>query len=85
MAIRLIEIHRGHLKVQVNDKVATIYGEGLLPVNGSLPANYLLYLNTFKNWNAPFEHLDIDEKAKKEIIAFLNVEGTKRGWHFIIE
>lgn len=45
--IRLVEIHRGNVKVQVDDRVATINGEGLLPVNGRLPANYLLYLNTF--------------------------------------
>lgn len=69
--IRLVEIHRGHVKVQVDDRVATINGEGLLPVNGRLPANYLLYLNTFKKWDALFEHLEIDGKIKNEIIDFL--------------
>ncbi len=83
--IRLVEIHRGHVKVQVDDRVATINGEGLLPVNGRLPANYLLYLNTFKKWDALFEHLEIDGKIKNEIIDFLKEEGAKSGLVFIME
>lgn len=47
----IIEIHRGHVRLEVAGKIITIEGESYLPRYGS--PDFVAYRNTIRCWDAP--------------------------------
>lgn len=73
----IIEITRGHICLKVDNKTIRIAGEGLLSKKGQ--PNYIVYLNSIKKWDPPFDNEIIDEKTKEKIIEKIKVETKEKG------
>jgi hypothetical protein len=58
-----------YIKVEIDDKTVKIQGEML--VNG-----FVAFLDSVKNWEAPFDNVVIDAKTKADIIKGV-IEETK--------
>lgn len=57
----ILEVSRGHIKVQLGEKVATAQGEMFFPGNDKM--GFLLYRGALKFWDAPNQnlHMTIDD------------------------
>jgi len=75
--MELIERARGHLKVRVDDRVATIYGEAFLRGHGS--PDFLVYSNSLEKWDEPHARENLSEIDKNRIFAFLRDEFLRNG------
>lgn len=51
--MRLLDLSRGHLIVEVDKKTVTIYGEGF--IRGLSLSDFVLYSNSVDRWDAPNE------------------------------
>lgn len=60
--MELREIARGHLRVKVGAKSATVYGEAFLRGYGS--PDFVLYQNSIEKWDAPNDQEGISPAEK---------------------
>lgn len=74
--MEVIEISRGHVRVQNGAKSVTMYGEALFGGEGS--ADFVLYQDTIKKWDAPNGHEDVTPAEKDQLIQFLKEEFPRR-------
>lgn len=79
----IIEITRGHIRLQIDNKVVTVRGEALLSGN-DLPA-YVVYSDSIQNWDPPHENVIIDHHLKNKIIEILKTEIANKNikWRLI--
>jgi len=68
----IIERTIGHIKMQKDDKVVTISGEGCIPKNAH--PYFVAYQNSIQNWDPPHDKEPVSEIDKKEVIATLKEE-----------
>lgn len=83
--MKILEIHRGHVKVQVGEKTLTVYGEALMRIEGAGDIDFVLYSNTVKNWDAPAEAEKISEANKSKILDFIKKDFAARNNKLEIE
>jgi hypothetical protein len=57
---------KGSLKIYFGEKVATISGELTFE-----PPVFYADLNSFNNWESPFENEVIEENQKNELVTFI--------------
>ena len=73
----IFSITRSFIKLELYDKVVTIDGEALLPEEKSSPS-YLVFSKSIKKWDKPFDHLQIDDSTKAEILKSVKEELEKK-------
>jgi hypothetical protein len=83
--MKILEIYRGHVKVQVGKKSATVYGEALMRIKSGNDIDYVLYTNSIKNWDAPDEGEKISEANEKKIVDFIKKDFAARNNKLEIE
>jgi len=81
--MQLIEITRGHLKVQAGAKGVTIYGEAFLRGYGS--PDFLLFKNSIEKWDVPNDQEGVTPAEKEQLIQFLKEEFSRRKMFLEIE
>lgn len=90
MEMRLIEIHRGHVKLDVLGRTVTIGGEGFVrPSTQTAPrpeyVDYVVYPNTLTHWDAPWEHEALPSDVRNAVVAYLKQHFEQRGMLLAIE
>ena len=83
--MEIIEVWRGHIKVKFIEKIATIYGEGFLPSDSPTHVDYVIYSNSLKHWDKPFDSEMIPSEIKSEIIEFIKIYFKSRAKKLEIE
>ncbi|WP_394825178.1 Imm74 family immunity protein [Pendulispora albinea] len=81
--IRVVEVTRGHIRVQVGDRSLTIQGEGHLPAPGS--PGYLIYANSIRAWDPPHQSDALDLAQKKDILTGVLRHFDAKGTHYTVE
>jgi hypothetical protein len=72
----IIEFHRGHIRLKIDEKIILIEGEALLPGHGS--PDFFAYRNSLARWEHPKGEL-ITDSERKEIENLLTPELAKKG------
>lgn len=72
----IVELTRGHIRMRVGDRTVTIEGEGYMPGHG--PPDFDVYANSIRSWDPPDAHVEIDPRARGEILRLLREEMTKK-------
>lgn len=78
MKIKYKITSRSSMIITFNDKKAIVYGELTFE-----PSVFYVDLNSFKNWEPPFENEKISENEKIEITQYL--KNSKNSTKFIFE
>jgi hypothetical protein len=73
---QILEITRGHIRLQVGDKVVTVQGEGYAREYGS--PDFVIFKNSIQRWDPPFVGLEIDERTREQILDALKTEMSKK-------
>ena len=79
----ITEITRGHIRLKVGDKSATLYGEALLPGYGS--PDFVIYSNSMESWDPPNHDELISQSEKAELLSVVESELSERGYKVEIE
>ena len=72
----IVEWTRGHILIQLGNKSVTVYGEALNAQHGGV--SYVVYLNSIRNYNAPYEKESIKESDKKRIISIIDAYAASK-------
>jgi len=62
----IIEIARGHIKLSIDGKNLTVDCEAYLPGHGS--PDLVIYKNSIKVWDKPFDNIIIEDNEKNKIL-----------------
>jgi len=62
----IIEWTRGHILLEMDDKLVMVYGEGLLVEPGDVC--YIVYTNSIKKYEPPYEYEMIKDNDKIRIL-----------------
>lgn len=81
--MKLVEIARGHIVLEVDGKSIKIYGEALLRGYGS--PDFVVYSNSIDRWDFPDDHGKIPDPVKNKILEFLQAEFLKQNMTIAIE
>lgn len=74
----IIQISRGFLRVNLANKIAHIEGELCFPPTENF--EFIVYVNSIKNWEEPFDKIEITEEEKEQLINDIKNEfRQKRG------
>jgi hypothetical protein len=79
----LLEVTRGHIKVKIGEKTATLQGEMFFP--GDNKIGFVLYTNSIKSWDSPNHGQPISPADSQAIIADIQDDFTKGGHILEIE
>ena len=66
MVTKIVEMTRGHLILEMDGKTVKIEGEAYLRGFGS--PDFVLYRNSIKHWNPPFEGIAIVDQDRDAIL-----------------
>jgi hypothetical protein len=81
--IAIKNITRGYVEFEHQGRTAIIEGEGLLRGHGS--PDFVLYSNTFNQWEAPHAAETISDETKQTLLADLLKAFAERGMTAEIE
>lgn len=79
----IIEIARGHIRLQFGGRIVTIEGEAYASGYGS--PNFVAYRSSIRRWDPPYESLTIDDETKGEILIDLASRMKEKGMSIEIE
>lgn len=74
----ILNIDRGHLRVQLGEKIATIPGEMFLPANGK--TGFLVYLDQIDYWEPKASKQPISGSDITAIMDDIKAEFVKHGY-----
>lgn len=88
--MQLLEIHRGHIKIEVLGRTVTITGEGFIrPAGQTAPdpayADYVVYANTLTHWDKLWAHEALPVDVQAAVLAFIREVFEQRGQLLAIE
>jgi len=88
--IKLVEIHRGHIRIEALGRTLTIGGEGFVRPSAQAAASsdyvdYVVYLNTLTHWDAPWAQEMLPSDVKSAFVAYLQDHFERRGLRLAIE
>jgi hypothetical protein len=86
--MEITEIHRGHLKIAVQERTATLSGEGFLHnarAHNPAHVDYVLYRETLTHWDSPWEKEIVPADVQAAILAFVKADFERRGQVLAIE
>lgn len=72
----ITEITRGHIRLKIDGKLLTVEGEAYLPGYGS--PDFVAYLDSIEQWDAPHNAILIDDDQQTQILQILRDEMQKR-------
>lgn len=82
--MKIENISRGHIVVQDKGKLCTIQGEGLvLGENNSI--SYVIYENSIRCWDKPYDDLNITLQEKSKILNFIVKYFESKNQQVVIE
>ncbi len=81
--MEILNITRSHIQMQIGDRTVTVHGEAYLPGYGS--PDFVVYSDSIRKWDAPNDHVAIDEMTKREILELLKSQMQKRKMTIEIE
>ncbi len=79
----IIEITRGHIRLEIDQKTVTVQGEALLARYGEL--DFVLYSSSIGCWDAPYASEVIDATMKRRILDEVVADFQNRGMRVEIE
>lgn len=86
--MKIVEITRGHITIEIDGKTLNIYGEGFVKELSSNDTNYVdfvIYTNTLSSWNPPWESLPLDNDIKLSVVEFVKEEFIRRKLKLAVE
>ncbi|SEA67766.1 Imm74 family immunity protein [Paraburkholderia sartisoli] len=79
----ILEVSRGHIKVKILDRVATVGGEMFFPGNDKL--GFVVYSDTISFWSPPDQAIPISPTEKQLILDDIKADFAKGGHTLDIE
>lgn len=79
----VIEVTRGHIKVKIGERTATLQGEMFFPGNDKV--GFVLYTNSIKSWDSPNQDESITPAEGQTIIADIQNDFARGGHTLEIE
>jgi len=70
----IIKFSRGHLLVKIGEKIARVEGELCESMSEDANFEYIVYMDSIKKWEKPYDDLDITVIEKMEIIEVIRKE-----------
>lgn len=71
----ILDVSRGHIKVKILDRVATVGGEMFFPGNDKL--GFVVYSDTIRFWDPPDQAIPILATEKQLILDDIQADFTK--------
>ncbi|MGY5810172.1 Imm74 family immunity protein [Rhizobium sp. LEGMi198b] len=79
----ILDVSRGHIKVNILDRIATVQGEMFFPGNDKL--GFAVFSDTIDFWDPPDQALPISAAEKQAILDDIKAEFAKGGHTLEIE
>ncbi|BCL90889.1 Imm74 family immunity protein [Ralstonia pseudosolanacearum] len=79
----ILDVTRGHIRVQLLGRTATVQGEMFFPGNSKV--GFVAYSDNLRFWDAPHEALAISESDKQLIFEDIKADFGKGGHTLEIE
>lgn len=79
----ILDVSRGHIKVKIMNRVATVQGEMFLPGNDKL--GFVIYSDTIKFWDAPHQAIPISATEKQLILDDIRADFDSGGHTLDVE
>ena len=79
----IIDVTRGHIKVQLLGRTATVQGEMFFPGNDKM--GFVVYSDTLKFWDEPNRAVMISESEKQLILDDIKADFEKGGHTLEVE
>lgn len=79
----ILEVSRGHIKVKIMDRIATVQGEMFFPGNDKL--GFVVYSDTIKFWDSPDQAVAISLTEKQLILDDIKADFDSGGHTLDIE
>lgn len=80
-----MHISRGSIKLKIENKELTVYGEAMMPKLPPEQSNYVIYTNSIKRFDPPYEEQVIDNVLREKILSFISIELRKSNLNAVIE
>lgn len=74
--MRIIEIARGHLRIEEDGRLITVRGEAHLRGHGS--PDFVIYKSGMQHWDAPDDARRLTADDQRRLINFIEAEFLKR-------
>ena len=79
----ILEVSRGHIKVKIMDRIATVQGEMFFPGNDKL--GFVVYSDMIKFWDSPDQAVAISPTEKQLILDDIKADFDSGGHTLDIE
>ncbi|KEA04227.1 hypothetical protein A6U85_16665 [Agrobacterium sp. 13-626] len=79
----IFDVSRGHIKVKILDRVATVQGEMFFPGNNKM--GFAVFSDTIKFWDPPDQAVLISGAEKQAILDDIRAEFAKGGHTLEVE
>ena len=79
----IVNITRGHIKIEINNRVAIVQGEMFFPEDNKL--GFVVYSDTIRFWEKPHESIPISNTEKQLILNDIAADFSKEGHTLEIE
>lgn len=77
------DLARGHVVFEFEGKTATVHGEAYLRGHGS--PDFVIYANSFSNWDPPHQEEPLDADTKERLLLALVAAFSERGMTSVVE
>lgn len=79
----ILDVSRGHIKVKIMNRVATVQGEMFFPGNDKL--GFVIYSDTIQFWDAPHQAIPISATEKQLILDDIRADFDSGGHTLDVE
>ena len=79
----ILDVSRGHIKVKIMGRIATVQGEMYFPGNDKL--GFVVYSDSIKLWDPPDQTLPISSAEKQLIVDDIRAEFISGGHTLEVE
>lgn len=81
-SVRVIDVARGHVRVRVGRRAATLQGEAFLPGHGS--PDFELLPASFRHWDAPHDTEVLGDAERERVVAGAAAALRARGMAVVV-
>ena len=79
----ILEVSRGHIKVEIRGRILTVPGEMFFPPNDKM--GFAIFKNEIKSWDSPDDRDLLTDEEIDEVIRDIQEDFAKGGHTFVIE
>lgn len=79
----ILDVSRGHIKVEIRGRVVTVPGEMFFPPNDKM--GFAIFEKQIKAWDAPNESEQLTTEEIKEVIEDIRLDFAKGGHTLEVE